>query len=357
MSLKRINKETFIKRKITKWYGHNARVLPWRKKMDKNLPIPYYVFISEFMLQQTTVRAVIPKFNEFIKIWPTIKKLSKITESRILTFWSGLGYYARARNLLKSIKLIAKNHNYIIPKEYNHLIQLPGVGDYTAKAIQGIAYNKPVMPIDSNIERIVTRIYGSMKPIREMKSHIEELVKKLISKKNSSNFIQALMDYGSIICLPNVPICNKCIIQNHCIAFKKKLTNEIPIKKIKSNSKKIKFTRAYIIVNEFNEILVRRRPKKGMLQSMIEVPNDQWIKQKKKLVRNNFIKSLSLKLVKLRKKSIYSFSHFDLYIEVYFTKVRKIKFKNYHWLSLTKIDNAGLPTVMRKIVRMYMSSV
>ena len=110
-------------------------------------------------------------------------------------------------------------------------------------------------------------------------------------------------------------------------------------------------------MNEFNEILVRRRPKKGMLQSMIEVPNDQWVKQKKKLVRNNFIKSLSLKLVKLRKKSIYSFSHFDLYIEVYFTKVRKTKFKNYHWLSLTKIDNAGLPTVMRKIVRMYMSSV
>ena len=357
MSLKKTTKETYLKRKILKWYRHNARELPWRQKASKKLPNPYYIFVSEFMLQQTTVNAVIPKFNGFIRIWPTIEELSKIKESRILRFWSGLGYYVRARNLLKSIKLIAKKHNYIIPKEYCHLIQLPGVGDYTAKAIQGIAYNKPVMPIDANIERIVTRIYGITQVIKDAKSQIDELAKKLISIKNSSNFIQSLMDYGSTICLPKVPKCNKCVIQNHCVAFKKNLTNKIPIKKTKNNSKAIKFTRVYLIVNEFNEILIRRRPAKGMLPSMIEVPNDAWAKHRKNLVRDNLIKSFSMKLFKLKEKIIYSFSHFDLDIEVYFAKVIKTRFKNYQWLSLTKIDNSGLPTVMRKIVNKYINSI
>ena len=357
MSLKKTIKETYIKEKILKWYQYNARELPWRKKLGKKLPNPYHILISEFMLQQTTVNAVIPKYKEFIKIWPTIEKLSKIKESTILRFWSGLGYYARAKNLLKSIKLIAKKHNYLIPKEYNYLIQLPGVGDYTAKAIQGIAYNKPVMPIDANIERIITRIYAITQPIKNRKYQIVELSKKIISIKNSNNFIQALMDYGSSICLLKMPKCHICVIKNHCIAFKRNLTQKIPIKKIQNNSKAIKFTRAYLIINEFNEILIRRRPAKGMLQSMIEIPSDPWVKYKKDLVRDKLIKSFPNKLYKLKEKNIYSFSHFDLYIETYFTKVKKSNFKNYQWLSLSKVDNSGFPTVMRKIIKIYINSI
>ena len=355
MSLKKIAKEVYIKRKILRWYESNARILPWRKKIDKKLPNPYHIFVSEFMLQQTTVNSVIPKFNEFIKIWPTIKKLSKITESRILRFWSGLGYYARARNLLKSIKLIAKNHNYIIPEEYNHLIQLPGVGDYTAKAIQGIAYNKPVMPIDSNIERIVTRIYGSMKPKREIKSHIEVLVKKLISKKNSSNFIQALMDYGSIICLPNVPICNKCIIQNHCIAFKKKLTNKIPVKNnLLHINKPILYTCGYVIINKYNKIILSRRSSSGMLPLMLGVPMSNF--QTKPLIKKQIEKNSPLKLnyTKIKKKVIYSFSNFILNIDIVTGITNKKIVKNTKWYSLNNIHSIGLPTVMKKIIKSYL---
>ena len=357
MSLKKITKETYIERKILKWYRYNDRQLPWRKKWGKKLPNPYYIFVSEFMLQQTTVNTVIPKFNEFIKIWPKIEELSKIRESKILRFWSGLGYYARARNLLKSSKIIAKKHKHVIPKEYNLLLQLPGVGDYTAKAIQGIAYNIPVMPIDTNIKRIITRIYGIIYPQIDRKSYQEELTRNFVSMKNSSNFIQALMDYGSAICLPKFPKCSECIIRNYCEAFKKKLTDKIPAKKIKNNLKSIKYTRAYLIINEFNEILIRRRPAKGMLQSMIEVPNDLWVENKKNLIRDSLIKLFSIKLLKFRKKIIYSFSHFDLYIEIYYTKVRKKRFKNHRWISLTKIDNFGLPTVMKKIVKMYINLV
>ena len=357
MSLKKITKETYIERKILKWYQYNNRKLPWRKKLRKKLPNPYYIFVSEFMLQQTTVNAVIPRFNEFIKIWPKMKELSKIKESKILNFWSGLGYYARAKNLLKSSKLIAKKHNYIIPKEYNFLLELPGVGDYTAKAIQGIAYNMPVMPIDANIRRIITRIYGITHLLKDTKSQNKELIKNFISIRSSSDFIQALMDYGSSICLSNLPKCSDCVIQNYCEAYKKKLTHKIPFKKIQNKLKPKKYTRAYLIINEFNEILIRRRPSKGMLQSMIEVPNDSWVENKKNLIRDNLIKLFSIKLIKFRKKIIYSFSHFDLDIEIYYTKVRKKIFKNYKWLSLSKIDNFGFPTVMKRIVKMYIDLV
>ena len=235
MPLYKIKKETQIKLKLLKWYSKNQRILPWRTNNIQDLPNPYYTLVSEFMLQQTTVNAVIPRFNEFINIWPSLRDLSITKESRILKFWSGLGYYARAKNLLKSVKIIAKKYNYKIPKDYNKLIHLPGVGEYTAKAILGIAYNLPVMPIDSNIERIICRINGIDQPIKDIKSQISDYSSKLISKKRSSTFIQSLMDYGSVICVPNKPKCEKCVVKNYCIAFKKNLEKEIPIKKYKKS--------------------------------------------------------------------------------------------------------------------------
>ena len=328
MSLKKNIKESYIKVKILKWYKRNARDLPWRSKNSTKLPEAYHIFVSEFMLQQTTVNSVVPKFNEFIEIWPNIDKLVKIKESSILKFWSGLGYYSRASNLLKSIKIIVKKHNSKIPEEYKHLILLPGVGDYTAKAVQGIAYNIPVIPIDTNIERIISRIYNINHSIKNSKSLISTFAKKLISKKNSSNFIQALMDYGSTICLPNIPKCHKCNIQIHCEAFLKNVSNQVPIKTIKRDSKLKRFTRAYIIRNDFNEILVRRRSAKGMLKLMMEIPNDEWVKYKKNLVRDNIILSHKMKFYKLKKNILYSFSHFDLNIEIYFTKIKNNNLKS-----------------------------
>ena len=154
------NKEKQIITKLLRWYRNNKRNLPWRVLSKNNLPIPYYTMISEFMLQQTTVRTVVSKFDAFINIWPNLRCLNTARESSILKIWSGLGYYTRARNLLKSIKIISKKHKYIIPNEYDDLIQLPGIGDYTAKAVLVIAFNQPEMPVDVKIKRIVIRIYG-----------------------------------------------------------------------------------------------------------------------------------------------------------------------------------------------------
>ena len=342
------NKELTIQSKLLGWYKKNRRILPWRKLDKKKLPNPFYVLVSEFMLQQTTVNAVISRFKNFMKIWPNLKKLSMINENQILQFWSGLGYYARAKNLLNSAKIISHKFNNIVPDNYYDLIDLPGVGDYTAKAILGIGYNKSVMPVDANIKRMLARLYGLDQSINLINKEITSLSKFYASKKQSSNLIQAFMDYGSIICVPRNPRCGVCIIAKECIANQKKITNTIP-KKIKSKKTKMKkYTRAYVIVNGSKEILVRRRASKGMLPSMLEVPNDKWVAEKKLLVKDSSINLFQKKFTKC-KPIIYSFSHFDLAIDIYFTKERKRRIKNHDWVLLKNIAEIGMPTVMKKI--------
>ena len=230
MNLLKKNKERQIQSIFLNWYKKNKRDLPWRALQRNKLPNPYYVFVSEYMLQQTTVETVKKRFDEFILKWPTIDALASISNTSILSFWSGLGYYSRATNLLKASKIIKKNFMSKIPKNYNDLLALPGIGDYTAKAILGIAYNKPVMPLDANIERIISRIYGFQLPIMKIKRELKEKSYSLISKNLTTQLIQAFMDYGSIICTPRNPNCINCLIQSKCIAYKNNLQNNIPVK-------------------------------------------------------------------------------------------------------------------------------
>ncbi len=188
-----LNIENQVNSYFLKWYSQNKRDLPWRKLYQNNLPNPYYVFVSEYMLQQTTVNTVVNRFNEFIIKWPSLDKLANATEPQILKFWSGLGYYSRARNLLKAAKLIKKNYNSKVPNSYDDLMTLPGIGDYTAKAILGIAFNTPVMPTDANIERILVRLFAIEKPIIKIKNKLKKIANTFVSKKSSSNLIQSFM--------------------------------------------------------------------------------------------------------------------------------------------------------------------
>lgn len=333
---------------LLKWYKKNKRDLPWRALESNLLPNPYYIFVSEYMLQQTVVGTVKKRFDEFIKKWPNINSLSAISNKSILAFWSGMGYYSRATNLLKAAKSIKKNYNSKIPKKYEDLILLPGIGDYTSKAILGIAFNKPVMPLDANIERVLSRFYAYKDPLITIKSKLKNKANLFISKKNSTNLIQAFMDYGSLICTPRNPNCNNCLISNNCLSFKKNLQNLIPVK-IKSRLLKKKYSRAYIFYNEKNEILVRTRSSKGMLASMLEVPNDNWVVDKNKLVPDKLISNLKNKM--LSKGLVeYSFSHFSLETEVFYISVKKNIYKNQKWLKVKNMDKVELPTVMKKIL-------
>ena len=325
------------------------RNLPWRVLQSNNLPNAYYVFVSEFMLQQTTVNTVKNRFELFIKKWPSIDRLSSASEKQILEFWSGLGYYSRARNLLKSAKIINTNYNNIIPKTYDELIQLPGIGDYTAKAILGIAYNKKVMPTDANIERILVRLFAINQPISKIKEKLKILANNFASNKSSSNLIQSFMDYGSSVCVPRNPKCDICTIINLCESHKNNLQSVLPLKIKKTVKKPVKYTRAYVLINERDEILVRNRPSKGMLASMLEVPNDNWVENKKLLSHDDMIRNLKTKLK--HKGSIeYSFSHFDLETEIYLGIIKKNKLSQANWIKKTQYLESGLPTIMKKIV-------
>lgn len=340
----------FIKKTIINWYDSNARNLPWRKKSNNISNIPYRVLISEIMLQQTTVGTVKNRYIEFMKQWPNIKKLSQTSERQILTFWSGLGYYKRAINLYKCAKIIKKNFNYKIPNNKEELMSLPGIGDYTSSAILAIAYNQPVMAVDANIKRIITRIYGLKFPIKNLNKKIEQYANKLIHKNRPGDMIQSLMDFGSIICKPRNPSCKECIINNNCIAYKKNIIDKIYLKnKLSSKNKPILYTYAYLIINN-NKILLRRRHSKGMLPMMIEVPTSKWLK--KPLNKDQVIAHSPIKInyKKLKKKINYQFSHFILNISILVGNSKRKKIKKSKWYDLKKINKIELPTVMKKII-------
>ena len=306
--------------KLINWYNHNKRDLPWRKTKD-----PYKIWVSEIILQQTRIEFGIKYYYKFIKRYPDVKKLANSKEMDLMKIWEGLGYYSRAINLLKTAKIIQKEFQGVVPEDYDELISLPGIGDYTAKAIIGIAYNKPVMPLDSNIERIISRIYAFKLPIIKIKDKLRLKSEKFISKNSSTNLIQAFMDYGSIVCTPRNPDCANCKIQLQCLALKQNLQSLIPVKLNAQSKKKNKYTRAYIFLNEKNEILIRRRSSEGMLPSMLEVPNDEWQFIKKKLVHDKLVKNFK-KNLKCKGYVEYSFSHFKLKTKVYFKKIHERNF-------------------------------
>ena len=195
------------------------------------------------------------------------------------------------------------------------------------------------------------------KSISNISKKIKNNSTKLISKKKSSNLIQAFMDYGSLICLPNKPKCSECIISSYCKAFKSNLTHVIPLKRKKPSKKLQKNTRAYIIINEYKEVLVRRRSSSGMLPSMLEIPNDNWATNEKLLRKDRAVKLASKKFSKVIDKLNYSFSHFDLMVKIFYTSIRKRKIENHYWIPLNKVTQSGMPTIMKKIIKKYQNSI
>ena len=235
-------KEKIIAKKILKWYDLNKRSLPWRKKVSLEKK-QYYTLISEFMLQQTQVTTVIPFFNRFIKNLPSINSLAKVDDKELIKLWEGLGYYSRARNLKKTAVSIIKNFEGKLPDNLEDLLTLPGIGSYTANAILAIAFNKPYIPLDGNIERILKR-YLYLKKDKEIQRDYL-LQRKIVFGKTlrSSDYAQALMELGALICKPKNPLCNQCPIIKNCKSYKNKdfsLT-----KKIKKNKDKYFVLKVY----------------------------------------------------------------------------------------------------------------
>ena len=214
-------RESNIPNKILKWYDNNKRILPWRKKTStKNRE--YFTLVSEFMLQQTQVKTVIPYFETFIKNFPNLKSLARASEQKILKNWEGLGYYSRARNLKKTATKILKDFNGNLPKDIDQLKSLPGVGDYTSRSILAIAHNKSYIPMDGNVERILKRIFLLKTNDEISKENLNKKKSFFGYSKRSSDYAQAIMEIGALICKPSLPFCNHCPLTENCMAFNRK---------------------------------------------------------------------------------------------------------------------------------------
>ena len=330
---------------VLSWYNLNKRDLPWRYKGNSKKD-PYKIWVSEIMLQQTTVTAVIPYYNKFIKKWPNIKKLSSTNIEDILDFWSGLGYYRRARNLHLTAGIINNEFNGVFPNKESKIKNLPGIGEYTSAAIRAIAFNKNDTVVDSNIERIMARVFYLKDPINKIKKEIKEYAKMLTPNRKNGDYIQALMDIGSMICLPKKPLCESCPIIKFCRAKKSSSENIIPIK-LKKKIKPIRKGSVYLIISSDNKVLLKRREDNGMLPGMLEFPSYGWSKDGSEEIDK---KILSINDFKRKKGSVsHQFSHFNLLLTVYEKKEFNVNDINGMWIDKKDLGNLGLPTLMKKV--------
>lgn len=320
-----------IRNPIIKWYQENKRELPWRK--EKN---PYHIWISEIMLQQTRIEAVKEYYKRFLEELPTIAKLAEIDEQKLLKLWEGLGYYNRARNLKKAAQIIQERYHGNMPKTYQELLQLPGIGEYTAGAIASIAYDEKVPAVDGNVLRVLSRIVASRKDILEVKTKKEMTEKlKTIMPKEAGDFNEGLMELGELICIPNgKPLCMQCPIQKHCIANQQGLTEEIPIRKQKIKRRMEEKTIFLIEYDE--EIVIQKREQTGLLAGMYEFPNiDKKLTQKE---IKEYLGKWELKEKKIEKIGTHHhiFSHVEWDMVGYRIKVEK-KNPKWNWTKKEKL--------------------
>lgn len=253
---------------IVKWYQKKEKTLPW--KQDKE---PYHIWVSEIMLQQTRIEAVKKYYTRFMKELPTIQHLAKVSDEKLLKLWEGLGYYNRARNLKKAAIQIEENYKGQMPTSYAELLNLSGIGEYTAGAIASISYQEKVPAVDGNVLRVVSRVLASKDDVLSPETK-KRITKKLleIMPDESGDFNEGLMELGEKICIPNtIPLCEKCPIQQFCIANKENLINEIPVR-IKKQKRKVE-KRTVFIVKYKDEIAIRKREKTGILANLYEFPN------------------------------------------------------------------------------------
>jgi A/G-specific adenine glycosylase len=321
-----------LPKKILAWYNNSKRNLPWRvgKKSPKKL---YYRLLSEFMLQQTQVKTVIPYFNKFTKRFKTLKNLSDSNEKEILKMWEGLGYYRRARNLLACSKILVKNYKSRLPVTLDEIKKLPGVGDYTGNALLGLVYNKPTIALDGNVKRVFARFLNKDENKINFEQFIKNNRKKLFSTNRNSDFVEALMEFGALVCKPKDPICHNCCLNKICKYSKSRnKINSVKKKMIKNKDYDI-----FCYINKKKQIALTKENQISFLKNF----NLPKIKESK-----NFHNNKNWKFLKNYKNSI---SNLKLNINLYYKFSNKIP-QSYNWYSLKK-NKEFVPSFTKKIFK------
>jgi len=308
-------------RDLLNWYYINRRDLPWRKSSD-----PYFIWLSEIMLQQTRVDQAAPYFERFTAAFPTVHDLAKATQHEVLMQWEGLGYYTRARNMHRAAKIISTEYGGSMPDTYEEILALPGVGPYTAAAIASIAHGLPHAVVDGNVIRVLTRYAGMVGDVRttSVKKAVNDLAGELLDRQNPGDYNQALMELGATVCTPRSPDCGSCPLQAGCVAFKTAMTGDIPYKSPKKQIPHHQIA-VGIIVNEEGKLLIALRPDNAMLGGLWEFPGGKKRdgESLEETVRRELKEELNVdvEVTGFFMKLNHAYSHFRITLHAYFCRI------------------------------------
>jgi A/G-specific adenine glycosylase len=339
------------------WYDRHRRILPWRATPGQRAD-PYRVWLSEIMLQQTTVKAVAPYYARFLERWPDIKSLAAAPLGEVLKVWAGLGYYARARNLHACAQAVVERHGGQIPASETALLGLPGIGPYTAAAIAAIAFDAPATPVDGNIERVIARLYVVTTPLPAAKPKISRLARTMTPPRRAGDFAQAMMDLGATICTPKTPACALCPWNDACVAHARGEAETFPRRAPKREGV-LRRGAAFVVCRVDGFLLLRTRPTKGLLGGMTEVPTTEWVadfdESRALETAPRFSSKKSTRRIAWRRTAgvvRHVFTHFPLELVVYAIELpaKTPAPPGTRWIALAAISGEALPSVMRKVV-------
>lgn len=347
---------------ILEWYDRHRRVLPWRAHTGVT-PEPYHVWLSEIMLQQTVVAAVVPYFLKFIETWPDIRDLAAADNDDVMTAWAGLGYYARARNLHKCAKTVSYELQGVFPQDQKKLQALPGIGDYTSAAIRAIAFAKPAVVVDGNIERVMARFHAVTTPLPDSKKELKALAADYAEDRadRPGDYSQALMDLGATICTPKAPKCGLCPLAYACAAKAQGIAGTLP-RKLPKKPKPEKHGYVYWIENEQGAVLIEKRPERGLLGGMTGFPTSDWVEREE---RKKHLHNFQNMQIHNKGVSVYhSFTHFNLTLECVHLCVEQAQLERmidvpstHRWLNVCQLKEGTFPTLFAKCLILFRETV
>ena len=329
-------------KRLLRWYDANRRVLPWRA-LPGETPDPYRIWLSEIMLQQTTVATVTGYYGDFLARWPSLDDLAAADLDSVLHAWQGLGYYSRARNLHKCAVLVATEHGGRFPDQIADLAGLPGIGPYTAAAIAAIAFDRPVTPIDGNIERVICRLDAIPTELRKAKAEIRRRAESLSPPRRPGDFAQALMDLGATICRPKAPLCGECPLAADCRAADRGKPEAYPVRAEKK-PRPSRYGTVYWIERSDGAVLMRRRPESGLLGGMMEFPSTPWRDRPPSFAEAPAIADWRA----VAGRVVHVFTHFRLELDIV-VGADPVEAPTGVWLRPEAFADYALPTVMKKV--------